>query len=116
MRRKIWVLLGITAVALLLPQGARGQREADSLAAHFASPPDSAKPQTWWHWMNGWVSREGIRADLEAMKRVGLGGATMFNVDQCGAIMIRPDCSPIDDSSVQVLNPKWRGLVRFAAD
>jgi hypothetical protein len=116
MRRMTLVLLGMMAVAVFWPQGARAQTEADALAAQFVSPPDSAKPQTWWHWMNGCVTREGITADLEAMKRVGLGGATMFNVDQCGAMMFNVDCSPIDDSSVQVLNPKWRELVRFAGE
>ena len=30
--------------------------------------------------MNGNVTREGITADLEAMKRVGIGGAQIFNV------------------------------------
>lgn len=32
---------------------------------------DSAAPRTWWHWMNGNVSKEGITADLEAMAAVG---------------------------------------------
>ncbi|MBS1713035.1 MAG: hypothetical protein JST30_01725 [Armatimonadetes bacterium] len=52
-----------------------------SLEAGFKNPPDSAKPHTWWHWMNGNVSKAGITADLEAMKRIGLGGAQIFNVD-----------------------------------
>ena len=30
--------------------------------------------------MNGNVTKEGITADLEAMKRVGIGGAQIFNV------------------------------------
>ena len=30
--------------------------------------------------MNGNVSRDGITKDLEAMKRVGLGGFTAFDV------------------------------------
>ena len=55
--------------------------------------------------MNGCVSREGITADLEAMKRVGLGGAILFNVDQL----------PLDDPGVQVMNPTWNELVKFAA-
>ncbi|HJP83958.1 MAG TPA: glycosyl hydrolase, partial [Fimbriimonadaceae bacterium] len=55
---------------------------ADPLAAGFANPPFSARPHTWWHWMNGNVTREGITADLEAMREVGIGGAQMFTVDQ----------------------------------
>ena len=53
---------------------------ADPLESGFRCPPDSAKPLTWWHWMNGNVTKEGITADLESMKRIGLGGTYMFNV------------------------------------
>ncbi|MFZ4509281.1 MAG: glycosyl hydrolase, partial [Fimbriimonas sp.] len=55
---------------------------ADSLRAGFQNPPLSARPHTWWHWMNGNVTKAGITADLEAMKEVGIGGAQMFTVDQ----------------------------------
>ena len=51
-----------------------------SLAAGFVAPPDSARPHTWWHWMNGNISRDGITADLEAMAEAGVGGAQIFNV------------------------------------
>ena len=45
----------------------------------FRSPPPRARPHTWWHWMNGNVTKEGITADLEAMARVGIGGAQIFD-------------------------------------
>ena len=48
-----------------------GQSQGDPLLRGFQNPPDSAKPRVWWHWMNGNVSKEGIKADLEWMKRVG---------------------------------------------
>lgn len=51
-----------------------------SLEAGFAAPPPQARAQTWWHWMNGNVTREGITADLEAMAQAGLGGALIFNL------------------------------------
>lgn len=35
--------------------------------------------QTWYHWLNGHVTKEGITADLEAMKAAGLGGCRIFN-------------------------------------
>ena len=53
---------------------------AAELAEHeFLNPPPSARPHTWWHWMNGNVTKEGITADLEAMARVGIGGAQIFD-------------------------------------
>ncbi len=45
------------------------------MAQNFASPPDRTKPRTYWYWINGRVSKEGITRDLEAMQRVGIGEA-----------------------------------------
>ena len=45
-----------------------------ALADAFASPPASARPHTWWHWMHGNVTREGITRDIEEMARVGQRG------------------------------------------
>jgi hypothetical protein len=49
--------------------------------AAFAAPTGSARPQTWWHWINGNVSRDGIAADLRAMAENGFGAARIFSVN-----------------------------------
>ena len=54
--------------------------------------------------MNGNVTKEGITADIEAMKRVGIGGATIVNVD-CG----------IPAGPVKFLSPEWRAMMLHAA-
>jgi hypothetical protein len=59
---------------------ARGN-ETGHLEQNFKNPPADAKVRTWWHWMNGNVSREGITADLEAMKAVGIQEVQLFNVN-----------------------------------
>ena len=76
----------------------------DDLAKGFQTPPDSAKPHTWWHWMNGNVTKAGITADLEAMQRVGIGGAQIFSVG-CG----------IPAGPVDYLTPEWFGMMQHAA-
>ena len=38
------------------------------------------KPWTFWYWMYGAVSEEGVRADLQAMKDVGLGGCYLMPI------------------------------------
>ena len=73
---------------------------ADSLEKHFQSPPDSAKPHTWWHWMNGNVTAEGITADLEAMKRVGVGGFQAFHI------------SRMPEGPVNYMSKDWRKLMQ----
>ena len=53
-----------------------------NIKTEFQKPPNSAKPHTWWHWMDGNITKEGITADLEAMKEVGIGGAQLFHISQ----------------------------------
>jgi len=77
---------------------------ADKVEAGFAAPPASARPHTWWHWMNGNISKEGITADLEAMKKIGLGGAQIFNVD--------PDGMPA--GPVSFMSDQWLDMVNHA--
>ena len=42
------------------------------LELEFQKPPDEARPWVYWFWLNGNITKEGITADLEAMKRVGI--------------------------------------------
>jgi len=79
-----WSRVVVAAFTLLacLPVDAYSDIEADGLAAGFANPPASAKPWVYWFWLNGNITKEGITADLEAMKRVGIGGVLIMEVDQ----------------------------------
>ena len=52
--------------------------QSDALLRSFVDPPNEARPRVWWHWMNGNISTEGIKLDLEWMHRVGVGGVTIF--------------------------------------
>lgn len=56
-------------------------QEPDDLESGFQNPPIEARPMVWWHWINGNITKEGIRADLEDMKRVGIGGAQILDVE-----------------------------------
>ena len=58
------------------PDASRG---GDAMARDFLNPPAVARPRVWWHWMNGNITQEGIRLDLEWMKRVGIGGLQNFD-------------------------------------
>lgn len=46
----------------------------------LAQGTNTSKPWTFWYWMYGAVSEEGIRADLQAMKDVGLGGCYLMPI------------------------------------
>ena len=48
--------------------------------AIFSRGNDTTKPWTFWYWMYGAVSEAGIKADLQAMKDVGLGGCYLMPI------------------------------------
>ena len=84
-------------------------RKADTsaLAKTFQTPPKDARPQVWWHWMDGNVSKEGIRKDIEWMKRNGIGGFHQF--DAGGVNM--PRAAKV---KLPYLSDGWKDAFRFA--
>jgi len=110
MERRTFIKSGSAAAVTLfiapsLPSRLWAQGSAPAgLPAEFLQPPDAARPHTWWHWMNGNVTADGITRDLEAMARVGVGGVQMFDVG-----------TGIPKGPVETLSPEWLRLVRHAA-
>jgi hypothetical protein len=101
-------LFGIAGLAALLGVSiASAQDPADVLERGFQKPPDSAKPRVWWHWMNGNITKEGIRADLEWMKRVGIGGFQNFD-----AALNSPQ---VVEHRLVYMTPEWKDAFRYAA-
>ena len=74
----------------------------------FLQPPQAAKPWVFWYWLHGSVSKKGITADLEAMQKVGLGGAYLMFIKDTSSVKI--NYAP----QVQQLSPAWFELVAFA--
>ena len=86
MKRRIFIknsaagtLLCVMPMSLLF-DSCTGKSRQTTLEDAFFNPPASAKAKTWWHWMNGNVTKQGITLDLEAMKKVGIGGFQIFDV------------------------------------
>ncbi|MBN2162882.1 MAG: hypothetical protein JXR25_13485 [Pontiellaceae bacterium] len=79
----------------------------DTIKEQFVNPPDSARPHTWWHWMNGNVTKEGITADIEAMAEVGVGGAQIFNVADMSS------CN-VPEGPCNYMSDEWLEMVRHA--
>ncbi len=85
------------------PQG-KNAISLNQLEEYFLNPPDSAKPWTWWHWVDGNITKQGITSDLENMKRAGLGAALIFNV-KLG----------LPDGTVRFMDEEWMGMLDHAA-
>src|ERR1700683_5869110 len=80
-------------------------QNADPLERGFMDPPDSAKPRVWWHWMNGNISKEGIKLDLEWMKRVGIGGFQNFDASLGTPQLV--------DKRLVYMTPEWKDAFLF---
>ena len=98
--RALWAAVSLAAAAAAITLYAQ---EASNLESNSRQPPASARPQTFWLWMNGNVSREGITLDLEAMKRVGIGGVMMFD-----------GSTYLPKGPAGYLSPTWRELMTHA--
>ncbi|MBQ4287444.1 MAG: hypothetical protein II770_05370, partial [Bacteroidales bacterium] len=73
-------------------------------AEAFLSPEKLYYPETWFHWVGGNVSEEGILADLEAMDAAGLSGLQWFHGD-FGWLM------PGIDKPLKAFTPEWNRLL-----
>ncbi len=86
---------------------APAQGPGDTLERGFENPPDSAKPRVWWHWMNGNITKEGIKLDLQWMRRVGIGGFQNFD-----AALATPQ---VVEKRLVYMTPEWKDAFRYAA-
>ena len=98
--------LSLLAWTAVCPADAQQTR---SLRDQFLSPSDEAKPWTFWYWMYGAVSKEGITADLEAMKHAGLGGTYLMPIKGIHEGVQY-------DGKAQQLTPEWWEMVRFSME
>ena len=76
---------------------------ADTLSEGFQNPSREARPWVYWFIMDGNLSREGITADFEAMKRAGIGGVILMEVD-----------AGIPRGPVEFMSAEWQALFRHA--
>lgn len=102
----IWVICFSTAFAASAQTG-RKRPATDLLKQNFLNPPEAAKPWTFWYWMQTSVTRKGITADLEAMKKAGIGGAYLMTIQG-------PANPPYINPPVEQLSKTWWAMVKFA--
>lgn len=97
-----WAWLKLSLFAVLVCSTGVSQ-DAVKLRRSFLQPPPSARPHTWWHWVNDNVTKEGITADLEALAKAGVGGVQIFHVDV-----------GVPSGPVKFHSPQWFALFSHA--
>ena len=100
------IALSLIAWAAVCPANAQ---QTHSLREQIMNPSNEAKPWTFWYWMFGAVSKEGITADLEAMKQAGLGGTYLMPIKGVKE-------GPQYNGKAQQLTPEWWEIVRFSME
>ncbi len=98
--KKLFVIIGI-AVSLLT--ASCNVSETDQLKEGFINPPDTARPGVYWYFMDGNLSREAITADLESMKKAGIGNVLFLEVNV-----------GVPRGSVDFLSDQWQELFKHA--
>src|SRR5215469_18947551 len=73
--------LGVLGIGLRNHVAAWAADDRDEHYATFLNPPDSARPWVYWYFMDGHLSPDGMKADLESLKRAGIGGGVYLEVD-----------------------------------
>ncbi|MBL7877027.1 MAG: glycoside hydrolase [Cyclobacteriaceae bacterium] len=79
----------------------------EELKTGFLTPPEEAKPHTWWHWIGSNVTKEGITKDLEWMKRAGIGGFQAFDVSL--------GMGQVVEKKIVFMTPEWLDAIRHTA-
>jgi hypothetical protein len=76
--------------------------------ADFQTPPQSSKVHTWWHWMDGNITKDGLTKDLEAMKKQGIVQASIFNIGKNYSKEV--DVFP----KIKFNSPEWIDMYQWA--
>ena len=77
--------------------------------AQFRKPDKVFYPETWFHFIGGNVSYEGITADLEAIAQAGISGVHFFHGQQ--------GCKwPATGEDIECMSEKWEDAVKFVAE
>jgi hypothetical protein len=100
---RIATILGISFV---LSMNAMAQTDKSALMKGFENPPTSAQPRVWWHWMNGNITKEGIKLDLEWMHRSGIAGFQNFDAAL--------DTPQVVEKRLAYMTPEWKDAFKYA--
>ena len=105
---RIWSIASLALLGLVAgtTPSTFSQNAVVSLEDGFKNPPNSARPRVWWHWMNGNITKEGIKLDLEWMNRVGIGGFQNFDASLGTPKLV--------DKRLIYMTPEWKDAFLYA--
>ena len=93
----------ITLCSCLLANG-----ETGPIKSAFITPPRDSRPQVWWHWLNGNITQDGIRKDLQWMHRAGISTVHLFDAGL--------NTPQIVKHRIKYMTPEWDDCLRLAVN
>ncbi|HUT28676.1 MAG TPA: glycosyl hydrolase [Sedimentisphaerales bacterium] len=95
--------LYLSVIICLVPSISCGQSKTDNALLHkFRNPPREYRPETWYHFLGGAVTREGIDQDVEAINKAGFSALHFFTIDSCSQIRDR-----MTTPQIPILGKEW---------
>lgn len=78
---------------------------SDEMEHNFKNPSDKVQTAVYWYWISGNISKEGVIADLHAMKRAGINRAFIGDIGQDGLYTER---------NVKIFSDEWWEVLHTA--
>lgn len=80
LKRNTQVLI-LFSIILLAMGSCNDSKNYDIIKSGFVKPTEENTIWCYWYWINDDISKDGITKDLEAMKKAGIGGALIGNIN-----------------------------------
>lgn len=74
----------------------------------FLNPEREYRPRVWWHWMNGNITADGVRKDIEWMDRAGIVGFHNFDANYTTPQVV--------EKRLIYMTPEWKEVFNEALD
>ena len=103
-------IFNLTTIAVLMAISLSGLGQSsmeDFNISDFKNPSPTAHVHTWWHWMDGRITREGITKDLESMKQQGIVQTTILNVGMSAG-------KDLAVEQIKFNTEQWYGMFQWA--
>jgi hypothetical protein len=105
--KALYVLMLSAYVLFSSSATAQSTVDYNHLEGNFASPVQTAKPTSFWWWLNSLADKESITRDLEEFKAKGMGGVTLI----CSSNWPQ-NKNVIPVRGPEFLSKEWRELYR----
>ncbi|MFD2727630.1 glycosyl hydrolase [Hyunsoonleella rubra] len=88
------MIVFVCMISLFL--GCNNSKDFEAIQSSFIKPTEDNSLWCYWYWINDDISKDGITKDLEAMKKAGIGGALIGNINPAK-----------EDGKVPMLSEAW---------